>query len=152
MREGGAPVEAVAAGVVVPSTFNVTSTRLEAGVGDRLSPVPQQELLAYVPHAPSSAMDGRIVSLYGDGLRAGQNQVVSINRGKREGMERGHVLALWRAGAMAVDTTSAVKTPMRLPDERHGMLFVFRVFDRVSYALVLSAQATVRSGDRFTQP
>ena len=41
---------------------------------------------------------------------------------------------------------------MRLPDERHGMLFVFRVFDRVSYALILTVQAPVSAGDRFTQP
>ena len=138
--------------VIVPATFRVTSTRLEAVVGDRLSPVPQQELVAYVPRAPANPIDGRIVSIYGDGLRAGQNQVVSINRGQRDGLERGHVLALWRAGQAAVDTTSVGKTLMRLPDERHGLLFVFRVFDRVSYALILNVQDPVRAGDRFTQP
>ena len=138
--------------VLVPATFRVTSTRLEAVVGDRLSPVPQQELVAYVPRAPANPVEGRIVGLYGDGLRAGQNQVVSINRGQRDGMERGHVLALWRAGKAAVDTTSGDKALMQLPDERHGMLFVFRVFDRVSYALILTVQDPVRAGDRFTQP
>jgi len=141
-----------AAGAVVPDTFRVTSTRLEAGVGDRLSPVPQEELVSYVPHPPSGAMEGRIVAVYGDGLRAGQNQVVSINRGTREGVERGHVLALWRAGAEAVDKTGAKKVIMRLPDEKHGVLFVFRTFERVSYALILNAQEPVRSGDRFSQP
>lgn len=140
-------------GVVVPDSFRITSTRLEAGVGDRLSPVPQQELVSYVPHAPDAAIEGRIVSVYGDGLRAGQNQVVAINRGSRDGIERGHVLALWRAGADAVDsTTVGRKTAMRLPDERHGLLFVFRTFDRVSYALIVSAQEPVRGGDRFSQP
>ena len=137
---------------IVPATFRVTSTRLEAIVGDRLSPVPQQELVAYVPRAPANPIDGRIVSIYGDGLRAGQNQVVSINKGQRDGMERGHVLALWRTGQGAVDTTSGGKTLIKLPDERHGLLFVFRVFDRVSYALILNVQDPVRSGDRFTQP
>ena len=39
-----------------------------------------------------------------------------------------------------------------MPDEGHGHLFVFRVFDRVSYALILEAQTAVRPGDRFTQP
>jgi len=62
------------------------------------------------------------------------------------------VLALWRAGTPAIDKTIEARTPMRLPDERHGMLFVFRVFDRVSYALILSVQEPVRTGDRFTQP
>ena len=138
--------------MLVPASFRVTSTRLEAVVGDRLSPVPQQELVAYVPRAPANPVDGRIVGLYGDGLRAGQNQVVSINRGQRDGIERGHVLALWRAGRLAVDSTSADKAGMRLPDERHGVLFVFRVFERVSYALILNVQDPVRAGDRFTQP
>jgi LysM repeat protein len=138
--------------MIVPATFRVTSTRLEAGVGDRLSPVPQQELVAYVPRAPANPVEGRIVSIYGDGLRGGQNQVVALNRGQREGMERGHVLALWRSGTLAVDSTSADKAAMRLPDERHGLLFVFRVFERVSYALILNVQAPVRAGDRFTQP
>ena len=139
-------------GPLVPATFTVTSTRLEAVVGDRLSPVPQQELAAYMPRPPSGPMQGRIVSVYGDGLRAGQNQVVSLNRGQRDGLERGHVLALWRAGTAAVDTTSGGRTAMKLPDERHGLLFVFRVFDRMSYALILNVQNPVGAGDRFTQP
>ncbi len=138
--------------VVVPDTFRITSVRIEATVGDRLSPVPQQELVAYAPHAPSAPVEGRIVGIYGDGLRAGQNQVVSINKGRRDGIERGHVLALWRAGVDAVDRTGAAKVPMRLPDEKHGTLFVFRTFDRVSYALILSVADPVRAGDRFTQP
>jgi hypothetical protein len=136
----------------VPASFRVTSSKLEAGVGDRLSPVPQQEMVAYVPRAPQGSVDGRVVSVYGEGLRAGQNQVVSINRGQRDGMERGHVLALWRAGSVTADSTSKDKAAMRLPDERHGTLFVFRVFERVSYALVMSAQHPVRAGDRYTQP
>ena len=139
-------------GVVVPDTFRITSTRLEAGVGDRLSPVPQQELVAYVPHAPTGPIEGRIVSIYGEGVNAGQNQVVAINRGRRDGIERGHVLALWHAGREAVDTTDGKNIAMRLPDERHGLLFVFRTFDRVSYALILTVQQPVSAGDRFTQP
>jgi len=139
--------------LLVPATFRITSTRLEAGVGDRLSPVPQQELVAYVPHPPASPVEGRIVSIYGEGTTAGQNQVVAINRGSRDGLERGNVLALWRAGRQVVDTTTpGERTAMKLPDERHGLLFVFRVFERVSYALILQVQEPVSRGDRFTQP
>jgi len=149
-RPGSEP--AAGDGMVVPATFTITSTRLEAVVGDRLSPVPQQELAAYVPRPPNTPVQGRVVSIYGDGLRAGQNQVVALNRGSRDGIERGHVLALWRAGDAAVDSTTQARTPMRLPDERHGLLFVFRVFDRVSYALILNVKEPVGAGDRFTQP
>ncbi len=152
VRAGDTATGADGRGLLVPASFTITSTRLEAVVGDRLSPVPQQDLVAYVPHAPAAPLEGRIISIYGDGLRAGQNQVVALNRGLRDGMERGHVLALWRAGIEATDTTGGQRTAMRLPDERHGMLFVFRVFDRVSYALILTVQNPVRTGDRFTQP
>jgi hypothetical protein len=154
VRDGGLlPTADGKAAVVVPTTFTITGTRLEAGVGDRLSPVPPSDLAAYAPHPPSGVVEGRIVSVYGDAVRAGQNQIVALNRGRRDGIERGHVLALWRAGRTAIDrTTEGQRTVMRLPDERHGLLFVFRVFERVSYALILSVQEPVGAGDRFTQP
>jgi hypothetical protein len=97
-------------------------------------------------------MDGQIVSLYGDALTAGQNQIVVLNRGARDGVERGHVLALWREGVRVIDKTDKSHPTIKLPDERHGMLFVFRVFDRMSYALILSVKDPVKPGDRFTQP
>jgi LysM domain len=136
---------------IVPATFVVTTVRSEVGIGDRLAPVPARELVNYAPHAPAQPVSGRIISIYGDGLNAGQNQIVSLNRGANDGMERGHVLALWRDGAIVKDTTDRSKA-IKLPDERHGLLFVFRVFDRVSYALILSVQEPVHAGDRFTQP
>ena len=138
---------------VVPATFRLRDVRMEAGIGDRLSPMPQSDLTAYAPHAPASPIEGRIVSIYGEALTAGQNQIVALNRGARDGVERGHVLALWHAGRRAVDnTTPGERTALQLPDERHGLLFVFSVFDRVSYALILSVQEPVSVGDRFTQP
>lgn len=138
---------------IVPATFTITSARQEGNVGDRLAPVPARDFSNYVPHAPSGAMAGQIASLYGEALSVGQNQIVALNKGARDGMERGHVLALWRDGARALDRTQGDRAvAIKLPDERHGLLFVFRVFDRMSYALILSAQDAVRVGDRFTQP
>lgn len=138
--------------VVIPSKFTVNSLRQEAATGDRLAPVPPREFTNIVPHAPKQDIAGQIVSIYGESLAAGQNQIVTLNRGARDGMERGHVLALWRDGNVVRDMTSEDKTVMKLPDERHGLLFVFRVFDRMSYALILNVQEPVRAGDRFTQP
>jgi hypothetical protein len=137
---------------IVPATFTVTAIRQEANVGDRLAPVPDREFTNYAPHAPSAPLAGQIVSLYGDALTAGQNQIVALNRGARDGVERGHVLALWRDGDKIIDKTDASRPTIKLPDERHGMLFVFRVFDRMSYALILSVKEPVKPGDRFTQP
>jgi hypothetical protein len=137
---------------IIPATFNITSIRQEANIGDRLAPVPPREFSNYAPHAPAAPIAGQIVSLYGDALTAGQNQIVALNRGARDGIERGHVLALWRDGEKIIDRTDASRPTIKLPDERHGMLFVFRVFDRMSYALILSVKDPVKPGDRFTQP
>ena len=137
---------------IVPATFRMTSIRQEAGIGDRLAPVPPADYSAYVPHAPAKPVDGRIVSIYGEAISAGQNQILTINKGARDGIERGHVLALWRAGTTTVDRTDSSSPVMKLPDERVGTLFVFRTFERVSYALIVSSQDPVKPGDRFTQP
>ncbi len=91
----------------VPASFVMTSARQEAGVGDRLAPVPPRDFSAYMPHPPAGEVAGQVVSIYGEALTAGQNQIVALNRGLRDGMERGHVLALWRAGAPATDRTGA---------------------------------------------
>ncbi|MEO6746814.1 MAG: LysM domain-containing protein [Caldimonas sp.] len=152
VREGETRAGADGKTEVIPATFVLTSIRQEAGIGDRLNPVPAREYSNYAPHAPQAPLSGQIVSIYGEALTAGQNQIVALNRGARDGMERGHVLALWRDGVRAIDKTDSARTLMKLPDERHGMLFVFRVFDRMSYALILSVKDPVKAGDRFTQP
>ncbi|MBC8055620.1 MAG: LysM peptidoglycan-binding domain-containing protein [Rhizobiales bacterium] len=152
IRQGETRVDAAGKSEIVPATFTVTDVRQEAGVGDRLALVPAREYTNYAPHAPQGLMEGQIVSLYGDALTAGSNQIVALNRGTRDGMERGHVLALIRNGARVLDPTDASRTTIKLPDERHGLLFVFRVFDRMSYALILSVKDPVSPGDRFTQP
>lgn len=136
----------------VPASFRISSTRLEAGVGDRLAPLPPRDLAAFAPRAPATPINGRVIATYGESLNAGQNQVVSINKGSRDGLERGHVLAVLRSGAPRLDGTQTPKVEMRLPDERHGLLFVFRTFERVSYALILSVQHPVRAGDGFATP
>ena len=147
VRKGNQGVEEI-----VPSTYRVTSTRLEANVGDRLTPVPARDFTAYAPHPPSRPVAGQVVSVYGEALNAGQSQIVAINMGTKDGMERGHTLALWQAGADVIDKTDPARPVVKLPDERHGLLYVFRVFNRMSYALILTSQQPVRSGDRFTQP
>lgn len=137
---------------IVPATFRVVSVKQEANVGDRLAAVPPKDFSNYAPRAPDTDVSGQIVSIYGDALTAGQNQIVALNRGQRDGLQRGHVLGLWRAGSRVVDKTDDARAVVKLPDERHGLLFVFRTFERMSYALILSVQDPVRPGDRFTPP
>ena len=153
VRAGGsAPSAAGKGSVPVPATFELQTLKEEVGVGDRLAPVPPRDYANFVPRAPSSAVAGQIIQVYGDSLIAGQNQVVAINRGTRDGLERGHVLAVLRDGEDRVDRTNERPEAIKLPDERHGLMLVFRTFDRVSYALLLQVQQAVQAGDRFTQP
>ncbi|MFG6489907.1 LysM peptidoglycan-binding domain-containing protein [Roseateles sp. BYS78W] len=137
---------------IVPATMQIKQVKQEVGVGDRLAPTPQRNLDRYVPHAPDHEIKGQIAALYGDALNAGQNQIVALNRGRRDGVERGHVFALWRDGQAVVDKTQDRAQAIKLPDERHGVLFVFEVYERVSYALIISVKEPVKPGDRFTQP
>ena len=150
--EGGTRTGPDGKAEIIPATFTVTSIRQEAGVGDRLAPVPAREYTNYAPHPPAGPIAGQIVSIYGDALTAGQNQIVALNKGANDGIERGHVLALYRDGKVVVDPTDKERPRIKLPDERHGILFVFRVFQRMSYALILNVKEPVSAGDRFTQP
>ncbi len=138
---------------VVPATIDIVAAKEEMRVGDRMLPEPARELLSYAPRAPNGAIDGRIVSVYGSAVvNAAQNQVVVINKGSRDGMERGHVLAIQKDGERLVDKTDAAKAVMKLPDERNGLLMVFRTFDRLSYALVLDITDGVKVGDHLVNP
>ncbi len=134
------------------ATLTIEQSKQEIGVGDRLVPIERQPLVTYVPRAPERAVDGRIVSVYGGVNQAGTQSIVTINRGKRDGLEVGHVLALMQTGETKLDRTSDRREFVKLPDERIGEMFVFRVFDNVSYALVMRVQQPVQVGDRFTQP
>jgi len=138
---------------MTPATLDIVAAKEEVRVGDRLLPEPERELLRYVPHPPATEFDGRIVSVYGSAVaQAAQNQIVVVNRGTRDGLERGHVLAVLTAGARLPDRTDADPTPMRLPDERNGLLMVFKTFERLSYALVLGARDGIKVGDRLASP
>ncbi|MDD0816156.1 LysM domain-containing protein [Curvibacter sp. HBC28] len=156
VSDQGYPTEAPkpAPGEVVPATIDIVSIKEEIRAGDRLLPEPPRQLVNYVPRAPEMPITGgRIASVYGSAVaNAAQNQVVAINLGKRDGIEAGHVLAILTEGARMIDKTDDQRTRVKLPDERNGLLMVFRTFDRVSYALILEIKQTVRVGDRLIHP
>lgn len=134
------------------TTLKIQDSKQEIGVEDRLVPIERKPLVQYVPRAPERSIDGRIVSVYGGVDQAGTQSVVALNRGTRDGLEVGHVLALLETGATMHDRTSGRREFVKLPDERIGEMFVFRVFDTISYALIMRVQKPVKVGDRFTQP
>ncbi len=138
---------------IQPATIDIVAAKEEMRVGDRLLPEPPRQLQTYAPHAPNPALTGRIVSVYGSAVvNASQNQVVVINRGTRDGLEAGHVMVILKDGARVVDKEDPNKPLMKLPDERNGLLMVFRPFEKLSYALVLEITDSVRVGDRLVSP
>jgi len=136
------------------STVLLTKAVKEIAPGDRLAVPSPVQALSYVPHAPSSAIKGRVIAGPDDSVsEIASLQVVVINRGHREGMEIGHVLALyrdrpWVTPANAVNPREKIK----LPAERYGLVFVFRVFDKVSYAMVMNSTQPVNVLDVVRTP
>ena len=141
-------------GIPVPATVDVVSTKEEMKVDDRLLPEPEQEFRNYTPHAPLFPIDARVVSVYGSAVRSvGQNQIVAINKGAQDGVESGQVMALYTTGKRIKDKTASERGEfIRLPDERNGLGMVFRVFDRVSYVLIMEINLPVEVGDKLVNP
>lgn len=149
-------LSAAAAGSDV-HTVQVTGTKQEMGTGDRLRPVTPAPLQNYAPHAPAQAVAAQVVAVHGGVSYAGRHQIVSINRGKLDGLDIGAVLRLYHAGRTVRDSTAPSgwfgrTQQVKLPDEQVGSLFIFRVFDRVSYGLIMQATAPVVVGDAANSP
>ncbi|WP_354687241.1 LysM domain-containing protein [Cupriavidus necator] len=149
--EGNARLARSAQGPDAVSTMQVTQAQQEMGVGTLLMPQPAREAVRYVPHAPDAEVDGRVAKVYGGVEFGGAKQVVVLNVGSKAGLEPGHVLALSRTGETVRDRTDSNRT-IRLPDERYGLAFVFRVFPGVAYAFVTDASNVIAVGDRATSP
>ena len=130
------------------STLKITQSVLEINKGDRLVQAVPTQANNYIPRAPSSNISARVISIYGGVDQAGQNAVVTINKGRRDGVENGYVLALYHKG----ETIEDEGKPLKLPDVRYGLLFVFRTFDKVSYALVMQTHLPVELLDVAKTP
>jgi hypothetical protein len=189
-----------------PTTLEVTKARQEINRGDRLTPARETTFPSYVPRAPDKPIKGVIMSVDGGVSELGQFQIITINRGSRDGIEVGHVLASSRRGATI--STSDVRSQdlespkwltgwdwgnwkwgdwnwgggetrpvpvvpdppraqpaelqksgarvesgtIKLPDERNGLIFVFRVFEKMSYAMVMKATRPIYLGDVVQTP
>lgn len=138
-----------------PSTIILSNTTREALRGDYLLSVEDVLPANYFPRTPGSLVDGRIISVI-DGLSlVGQYQVVVLNRGAIHGLEPGHVLAAFTTGEVIDDDATRRGNrveKVRLPDEPAGTMMVFRIFDRMSYALVMEATSEIRVLDTVRNP
>jgi LysM repeat protein len=174
-----------------PTTIEVTKARREINRGDRLTPAREVSFPSYVPHAPDKPVRAQIMSVEEGVSELGQFQIITINRGGRDGIEVGDVLASYHKGAVVSASGQRrfdleepswltrmwyrMKTAVRssdappaegevrggaslagqtitLPDERNGLVFVFRVFEKMSYGIVMKAVKPIYVGDILTNP
>jgi hypothetical protein len=154
----------VATAVVNAPGDEVTKTVLTEGArealqGDRLISQEGDTPLTFTPHAPKSNITGQIIGIADDATQIGQYQVVVLNRGTKHGLAPGAVLAVDQRGELVHDKfgrTPWEKDPfgktVRLPYERAGTVIVFKVFDRISYGLVIGASGPMQVADRIYNP
>lgn len=156
-----------------PQLIRITSNDQEILERDRLVPVVAVDPPRYAPHAPATAVDAKVVAALGGPVYAGTWMTLVLNKGMRDGLEVGHVLALFRAGRSvadpkclradkiaflaggrghAEDCKKNANDLSALPDTRVGLAFVYRVFDKVAYALVMKASEPVTVGDVARNP
>ncbi len=130
------------------STAVVTDAKQEINVGDRLVVAAAETEHTYLPRAPAGQIKATVISIYGGVSQGGPGTIVTLNKGERDGLQNGHVLALFSKGRV-VDYQGKNLT---LPDVRYGLVFVFRVFQKVSYALVMETSLPVQLLDKANTP
>jgi hypothetical protein len=172
------------------TTLDIVKSEQEINRGDRLAPAREGAFPSFIPHAPAKMVRGVIMTVDGGVSEVGQFQIVAVNRGARDGIEVGHVLATVRPGepinayrhsaffdligwggshGMDVKPNPVVPDPpnvrgaevksadashgtVRLPDERTGLLMIFRVFDKMSYGIIMRATRPIYVGDVVQTP
>ena len=133
------------------SKLRITNVTQEILPSDRLLPVSETPPLpVYHPRAPKDDVRGSILLAHGGLTEVGQMGVVVVNLGEKDGMEKGHVLQVWRHTGKHLDPVS--KRYYMRPDERSGLLMIFRIFKRVSYGLVLESNQPIHLMDTVTTP
>ena len=137
-----------------PATLQISQSQREAIIGDRLVPIEQDKVIMhYIPHAPAKLIRGHILHVVDGVTQIGQYQIVIIDRGAADGLEAGHVLDVLQSGRTQRDIVSRqVGELVGLPEEKEGILMVFRTFDRLSFALIMKAIRAIHINDAVQTP
>jgi LysM domain len=144
-----------------PTTLVMTESARETELGDKLFAGGVDVPLDFIPSSPKVKVNGRIMAVSDGVTIIGQYQVVVINRGARDGLAPGNVLAVFEVGGSQRDTVNRGylggmsrlgSKNVRLPDERTGTFMVFKTFDRMSYGLIMEAKNIIHVSDRVENP
>ncbi len=133
------------------ATLELTRTTQEARIGDRLFASEERAVNStFMPSAPASEIDGLIIDVPRGVTQIGQLDVVTLNKGARDGLAEGNVLAVYKTGETVRDRVTGEN--VKVPDERAGLLMVFRTYDKLSYGLVLQATRSLAVNDKLRNP
>jgi nucleoid-associated protein YgaU len=133
------------------ATIQMNSSREEIRLKDRLLPYNERKVTAtFLPSAPQENIDGIIIGVERGVTQVGTLDIVMLNKGEREGLEVGNVLAIYKAGEVVRDQVNG--DLVQLPDVRAGLLMVFRTFNKMSYGIVLNASQPLSVKDKVRNP
>ena len=136
-----------------PAVMEMVNVTQEVGKFDRLIPAGRPPLITYAPHKPSTPVEARLISVYGGVGTGGRYSVITLSKGAKQGMEVGHVLALYRSEQNYQHRNEqGEQEAVRVPAQRYGLVFIFRVFEKISYALVMDAKVPISLADTARNP
>jgi LysM repeat protein len=143
-----------------PTTLIMTESTQESRAGDKLIPGGVEVPLDFIPSAPRTKTNGRIIAVSHGVSIIGQYEVVVVNRGARDGLAPGNVLGVFDTGPIVLDTDKKGffnldklgAQKVALPSERTGTFMVFKTFDSISYGLIMEATNLIRVGDKVQNP
>ena len=133
------------------ATLSLSRTTQEARLGDRLLPTEERAISStFQPSEPTEKVDGRIIDVPRGVTQVGLLDVVTLDKGRRDGLAEGNVLAVYKTGETVRDRVT--DESVKVPDERAGLLMVFRVYDKLSYGLILNATRQLAVSDKIRNP
>lgn len=153
-----------------PASVRVKNVKREVRQGDFLMPALEGQTLPafFMMKRPESEISGTIIDTTSKLREFSTMDVVVLNRGEKDSIKAGHVLDIRRASPTVVlskdgpkykDAASRYERAMsyfgdgensrewNMPKEKVGELMVFKVYDKVSYAIVTKTLEPVRVGD-----
>lgn len=133
------------------TTLRLTRSTQEIRIADRLFSTEERALTSsFMPSEPLRTIDGLILDVPRGVTQIGLYDVVTLNKGRRDGLAEGNVLAIYKSGETVRDRVTGEH--VKIPDERAGLLMVFRTYDKLSYGLILQASRQMAVLDRVRNP
>ncbi|MCD5971217.1 LysM peptidoglycan-binding domain-containing protein [Pseudomonas quasicaspiana] len=133
------------------STLMLQRSNQEVRLGDRLFASEERAInSSFLPSEPANPINGLIIDVPRGVNQIGVMDVVTVDRGKRDGLIEGSVLAIYKTGETVRDRITGEQ--VKIPDERSGLLMIFRTYDKLSYGLVLNANRSLAVMDKVKNP